>query len=73
VTWWPWHRKLEQSDEAVRAAEELRDHAQQQQKRAEAMSPRVEAVSSSLQRLRTDNHFGPLIDALLRGGNTSDT
>lgn len=68
MTWWPWRRKLEQSDDAVRAAEELRDRARRQQVRAEAMTPRVEAVSSSLQRLRTDNHFGPLIDALLRGG-----
>lgn len=66
MTWW-WRRKLEQAEDKVRAAEELRDHARQEQQRAEAMTPRVDAVSSSLQRLRTDNHFGPLIDAILRG------
>jgi hypothetical protein len=27
----------------------------------------VDTVSTSLQRLRKDNHFGPLIDAILRG------
>lgn len=66
MTWW-WRRKLKQAEDKVRAAEELRDNAQQQQQRAEAMGPRVDAVSSSLQRLRTDNHFGPLIEAILRG------
>ena len=69
MTWWPWRRKLEQSQEAVREAEKLRDHAEQLQQRAEAMRPRVDAASSSLRRLRTDNHFGPLIDNLLRGGS----
>lgn len=68
MTWWPWRRKLEKSDEKVRAAEELRDVAQEQQQRAEALTPRVDAVSSSLRRLRADNHVGPMIDALLRGG-----
>lgn len=66
MTWW-WRRSLKQAEDKVRAAEELRDNATQQQQRAEAMTPRVDAVSSSLQRLRTDNHFGPLIDAILRG------
>lgn len=59
MTWRPWRKKLEQSQEAVRAAEELRDHAQQQQRRAEAMSPRVDAITSSLRRLR--------IEGILRG------
>lgn len=68
MTWWPWRRKLEQAQEAVRQAERLRDTAQAQQRQAERIAPRVDAVSASLQKLRTDNHFGPLIDAILRGG-----
>ena len=69
MIWWPWRRKIEQSDDKVRAAEQMRDHAQEQQERAEAMTPRIDAATSSLRRLRADNHFGPLIDSLLRGGN----
>jgi hypothetical protein len=69
VTWWhPWRKRVEQAQEAVRAAERLRDNAQEQQRRAERIAPRVDAVASSLQRLRSDNHIGPLIDAILRGG-----
>jgi hypothetical protein len=67
VSWWPLRRKLEQAQEAVRHAESLRDDAEQQKTRAEAMTPRIDNVTSSLQKLRTDNHFGPLIDAVLRG------
>lgn len=67
MKWMPWRKKLEESQEAVRAAERLRDDAETQQRRAELIAPRVDAVSSSLQKLRTDNHFGPLIDAILRG------
>lgn len=69
MTWWPWRRKVERAEEAVRAAEELRDHAQQQQQQAEAMTPRVDRITSSLRRLQADNHVGPMIDALLRGGS----
>ena len=65
---WPWRRKVEQAEEAIQAARELRDRAQAQQRRAERIAPRVDAVASSLQKLRTDNHLGPLIDAILRGG-----
>lgn len=68
MTWWRWRRKLEQAEEAVRRAERLRDNAEEQQRRAERIAPRVDAVSASLQRLRTDNHIGPMIDAILRGG-----
>lgn len=67
MKWWPWRRELEQAEEAVRQAERLREQAEEQQRRAERIAPRVDAVSSSLQRLRTDNHFGPLIDSILRG------
>lgn len=69
VTWWPWSKKVEEADEAVRAAEELRDHAQQQQQTAEGLTPRVNAITASLRKLQADNHVGPMVDALLRGGN----
>lgn len=67
MSWRPWRRKLEEAQEAVRQAEALRDDAEHQKCRAEAMTPRIDDVSLSLQRLRTENHFGPLIDAILRG------
>lgn len=67
MSWRPWHRELERSQEAVRAAEKLRDTAQEQQRQVEKITPRVDAVSASLQKLRTENHFGPLIDSILRG------
>lgn len=67
MSWRPWRKKMEQAQEAVRHAESLRDDAEQQKTRVQAMTPRIDSVSSSLQRLRTDNHFGPLIDAVLRG------
>lgn len=68
MSWWrPWRQEVEQGHEAVRAAEELRDAAQEQQRRVEAIKPRVDAASDSLRKLRTDNHFGPMIDAILRG------
>lgn len=67
MTWRPWRRKLEQSHEAVRAAERLRDQAEEQRGRADRLVPRVDRVSSSLEKLRTDNHIGPMIDAILRG------
>jgi hypothetical protein len=69
VTRWPWRKRLEEAEEALRVAEELRDRAQEQQHQAEAMTQRVDAVSSSLRKLHTDNHFGPLIDSILRGGS----
>lgn len=68
MTRWRWRRKLEEAEQAVQAAERLRDTAREQQRQAEEIAPRVDAVSSSLQKLRRDNHFGPLIDAILRGG-----
>lgn len=69
MTLWRWHRRLAQAEEAVRQAEQLRDNAQEQQRKAEGIAPRVDAVAASLQKLRHDNHFGPMIDAVLRGGN----
>lgn len=67
--WLPWRRQVARADEAVKAAEELRDHAEEQQRQVEEIAPRVEAVAASLRRLRSDNHFGPMIDSLLRGGD----
>lgn len=67
MKWWLWRKDLEQAEAAVRQAERLRDSAQEQQRQAEQIAPRVDAVSASLQRLRRDNHFGPLIDSILRG------
>lgn len=69
MTWLPWRRKVERAEDAVRAAEELRDKAQRQQKAAEALTPKVDRITSSLRRLQADNHVGPMIDALLRGGS----
>jgi hypothetical protein len=68
VTWKPWRKRLEEAEDAVRYAEALRDDAEAQRQQAERIAPRVDAVSSSLQRLRTDNHIGPLIELILRGG-----
>lgn len=67
MRWRLWRVKLEQADNAVCEAERLRDSAEAQLRQVEKLTPRVDAASSSLQRLRTDNHFGPMIDAILRG------
>ena len=48
MTWWRWRRKLEQIEADIRAAELLRDRAQQQQRRAEALVPRVDGVVRKL-------------------------
>lgn len=67
MTWFRWRRKVQEAQEAVREAERLRDTAEAQQRKVEKIAPRVDAVSASLQRLRTENHIGPLIDSILRG------
>lgn len=67
MTWLRWRKRLEQAQEAVRHAEKLRDRAEAQQRVAERIAPRVDAVSASLEKLRTDNHLGPLIESILRG------
>lgn len=68
MRWRPWRKKLVEQEKALRAAEELRDRAQAQQRRAvNEIAPRVDEVASSLRRLRTENHFGPMIDSILRG------
>lgn len=69
MTRWPWRKRLEEAEQAVRAAEELRDRAEEQKHQAEAIVPRVDAVAASLRKLHSDNHFGPLIDSILRGGS----
>lgn len=67
MIWRPWRKRLADAEAAIKTAEVLRDKAQAQQGRAERMAPRAAAVSGSLERLHTENHFGPLIDAILRG------
>lgn len=64
---WPWRAKLEEADKKLCKAEQLRDGAQEQQRRVEALSADVDAQASRLRQLRTDNHFGPLIESILRG------
>ena len=67
MTFWFWRKRIAEADNAVHAAEERLAHAEQQQRRAEALAPRVDAVTSSLRKLHRDNHFGPMIDKALRG------
>jgi len=68
MTWWrPWRRAVERSSDAVTAAEAIRDRAQEQNRRVEALTPRVDAAAERLQKLRSENHFGPMIDSILRG------
>jgi hypothetical protein len=62
-----WRKRLAAAEDAVREAERLREAAEEQQRQVEEITPRVDAVADSLQRLRTENHIGPLIDAILRG------
>lgn len=68
MTSWVWRRRLEQAEHAVREAERLRDVAQEQCRQVASIAPRVDTISASLEKLRTDNHFGPMIDKALRGG-----
>lgn len=65
--WWPWRRQVECSGRAIEEAERLRDRAQAQQLKAEQLAPRVDAAVESLRQLRTENHFGPMIENILRG------
>lgn len=64
---WPWRKRLEEARAAVEKAEELRNGAVEQRRRVEEITPRVDAAAASLRQLRTDNHFGPLMDSILRG------
>jgi len=65
--WWPWRQQAERSGEALRAAEVLRDLAEEQHRRVQEIAPRVDAATDSLQQLRRENHFGPMIENILRG------
>jgi hypothetical protein len=68
MRWWaPWRRETRRNDEALRAAEQLRDRAVEQRRRVEAITPRVDAAVTSLRRLRSENHFDPMIENVLRG------
>lgn len=63
----PWRKKLKEADVRLHEAERLRDEAEQARSRVDQLTPRVETASSRLSQLRTENHFGPLIESLLRG------
>jgi hypothetical protein len=63
----PWRREPHRNDEALRAAEQLRDRAEEQRRRVAEIAPRVDATVTSLRRLRNENHLGPMIENILRG------
>ena len=67
MMWLLWRKRVEKADEKLRMAEKLRDRAQDQQREAEELTPRVDAITASLRKLHTDNHFGPMIEKALRG------
>jgi len=67
VIWLPWRRKLALADERLRETERLRDDAEEQRVQVHQLAPRVDRVTSSLERLRAENHIGPLIESVLRG------
>ena len=68
MSWWrPWRHTVQEQTEALRAAEELRDKAEDQNRRVVEQAVRVDAAADSLQRLRSENHFGPMIENILRG------
>jgi len=67
MSWRPWRRRLQRADEKVRVAEGIRDRAVEQRCRADEMGQRVDRVSSSLEKIREENHIGPLIESILRG------
>jgi hypothetical protein len=62
MRWWmPCRRETRRHDEALLAAEQLRDRAVEQQRRVEAITPRVDAATASLRRIRDEDHLGPMI------------
>lgn len=63
----PWRKRLKEADDRLQAAEKLRDEAFEQREKVGQLAPRVDAASSRQIQLRTENHFGPLIESLLRG------
>lgn len=65
MRWTFWRRPARRDDEALRAAERLRDRAMEQQRRVEAITPRVDAAAASLR--RTENSVSPMIENVLRG------
>lgn len=63
----PWRKKLKEADDRLEAAVKLRDKAVEQRAQVKQLTPRIDAAASRQVQLRTDNHFGPLIESLLRG------
>lgn len=69
MRWWiPWRRQVRRNDEALRAAEQLRDRAVEQRRRVEEIAPRVDAAAASLRRPWAENGLGPMIENVVRGG-----
>jgi len=69
VSWrWPWRQHVEcEQDDAILRAEQLRDMAQDQNRKVTEQAERVDAAADSLRQLRSENHFGPMIENILRG------
>jgi predicted GTPase len=68
VRWpWSWRWNPEAEDEALRAAERLRDRAQEQQRRAAEIAPRVDAVVASLREVPVQNGLRSMIENVGRG------
>jgi hypothetical protein len=69
---WPWARRKDDrpavTDEEWQAVQERRREAIERRKHVEqTIVPRVDEVSKRLDRLQRRNHFGPLIEKVLRG------
>lgn len=67
MTLLPWRKKLLEADDRLQEARRLRAAAEEQSDRVHQLTARVDEASSRLGQLRTENHFGPLIESLLRG------
>lgn len=68
MKWWmPWRRQARQDDAAIKAAEQLRDRAEEQRRRVQAITPRVDATVRSLRELRAENGFASMIENVTRG------
>lgn len=62
-----WRKRLEEADKKVCEAQRLLEGAEEQSRRVAALSEHVDATAGRLRQLRSDNHFGPLIESILKG------
>lgn len=69
MKWWrmKWRNRSAEADEALAEAQELRRQAESRNDAITSITERVDEVARSLERLRRENHFGPMIDSALRG------